>query len=561
MIEIDINLIFEFVDQVLADFEGQSSLGIIYLLLFKYWLWLLFVFIFGRYLMWPEYILGRIGKWAGKQPSPVILAIDIPKANEQSVQAMENMLNHIQGAHTSFTKWGMYIDGEFMRSLSLELVSIEGNVQFLIRCPGDWRNLIEAAVYGQYPDAEITEVEDYVNTVPHEFPSETHDVWGCEMTLNTKSDYLPIKPWFKFEHAFAKTFVDPMAAVLENLSSIGEGSQIWMQIILTPLAVDWGKDAQKEVDKIMGRPAAAAKPSLIGQALKGPASMISEVTEQLAGVNMSSDAAEQKVEQDRNQFLALSPAQREQIEAIEKKAGNWAFKTKIRYLYVYEKDKPNKAIGVNGVIGAYKQWHDVNLAGIKPDLKATGTGSPQYVFIDYRRKIRKNRLMSAYRKRDTVVGTKGRPMCTEELASLWHFPSMYTKAPLVKKTDFTKVAAPFEIPSGEGLKALKTVEKKVEAEVIEEVLPVEEATSIKPSFDYDSDDFEKQFAKDKEAFAKSRPQRAARLEELAKEEAQKLEELNKKQEPVSQEANDIISDSEEQGDEQANTPGNLPFID
>jgi hypothetical protein len=553
MIEIDLNLLFEFINQLLADFENQSTLGMINLLLFKYWLWIIFVYIFLRYLIWPEYLIAKYGKWASKKPPAVILAIDVPKRNEQSVQAMENCLNHIQGAHGTFTKWAQYIEGEFQRSLSLELVSIEGNVQFLIRCPGDWRNLIEAAVYGQYPDAEITEVEDYVNTVPKEYPSDTHDIWGVEMTLSSKSDYLPVKPWFKFEHAFAKTFVDPMAALLENMSSIGEGEQIWIQFLLTPLAVDWGKGAQKEIDKIMGRPAPAPKPSLIGQALKGPVTMIGEFTEQLAGVEMSSSGDEKK-EQERMQFLALSPAQREQIEAMERKAGNWAFNTKIRYLYVNEKGKGSKVIGVNGVIGSFKQWHDVNLAGLRPDLKATGTSSPQYILIKYRRKVAANRLMIAYRNRDTVIGTKARPMCTEELASLWHFPSMYVKAPLMKKTDFTKVAAPVGLPT-KGIEAapepVAPLQEKLAAEE-----PVEEATSIEPSFDYDSDDFEKQFAKDKKAFEKSRPERAKVLTGVAEEDAKNLLELEKKL------TNEEVTEKvETQQEDKADKLSNLPFID
>jgi len=559
MIEIDLNLIFNFVDQILADFQGQSTLGIIYLLLFKYWLWVLFVYIFVRYLAFPEYMLGRQGKWVSKQPVPVLLAIDVPKRNEQSIQAVENMLDHFQGAHGTFTKWGKYIDGEFQRSLSLELVSIEGNVQFLIRCPGNWRNLIEAAVYGQFPDAEITEVEDYVNSVPKEFPNDTHDIWGCEFTLSSKNPYLPIKPFYKFEHAFAKTFVDPMAALLETMSSIGEGSQIWIQIILIPLAVDWGKDAAKEVAKMIGKPAPAAKTGMIGSLMKAPTSLASEFTEQLAGISLTGAAEEKKEAGQPSLIPFLSPREREQVEAMERKANKWAFKTKIRYLYIYEKDKSNKVVGVNGVIGSIKQWNDVSLNGLKPDLGATGTSSPQYVFIKYRQKIRKNRLMSAYRGRSTVVGTPAKPMSTEELASLWHFPSMFLKAPLVKKTDFTKVAAPVGLPLGEQ-GVLKPVKKESEVSAEQEAEISEEEVSVEPSFDYDSDDFERQFAKDKEAFAKSRPQREQRLKEIEAEEKKKIEELKELEEEGAQ-VLQAQAQEEANADADEKAPSNLPFID
>lgn len=552
MIEIDLNAIYQF----FAQFEGQSTLTILNILLFKYWGWLIFVFIFFRYLAWPEYLLSKNMKWASKMPPAVILAIDVPRRNEQSIQAMENLFDHLQGTHGTFTKWAKYVEGEFQRSFSVELVSIDGNVQFLIRCPGDWRNLVEAAVYGQYPDAEITEVEDYVNSVPKDYPNDTHDIWGVEFTLSNKNIYLPIKPWFKFEHAFAKTFCDPIAALLENMSSIGEGEQIWIQIILTPLAVDWGKDGQKEINKLIGESSPVTKPGIISQALKGPVDLVSEVTEQLAGFNLSGEPSteEKKFEKSSNRIMLLSPAEREQLEAMERKSGKWAFKTKIRYLYINEKGKGNKSVGVNGIIGAIKQWNDPVLNGLRPDLKATGTNSPQYVFINYRRKVRKNTIMRAYRGRNTVIGTPGKPMTTEELASLWHFPSMYVKAPLLKTTAFTKAAAPVSLPVKE--KRATDAAEEVEVPIAEHFLGekedvVEEATRIEPSFDYDSDDFEMQFAKDKESFKASRPARDKKIKKIAKQEKQKVEEIKKTEAKAAKEV---------QKDKNG-TPSNLPFID
>lgn len=546
MIEIDPTFFYQF----FAQFEGQSTLGILYILLFKYWLWVLFVYIFIRYLFYPEYRLYIAGKWASKLPPAVILAIDVPKRNEQSIQAMENFFDHLQGAHSTFTKWGEYIEGEFQRSLSVELVSIEGNIQFLIRCPGDWRNLVEAAVYSQFPDAEITEVDDYVHSVPKDYPNDTHDMWGVEFTLSG-NPLIPLKSWQKFEHRFSETFVDPMAAMLETMSSIGPGEQIWIQYLLTPLAVDWGiKDGRAEVDRMMGK-AAPAKKSFFSGMFKLPAAMISEFTEQLAGVNLSGEATEEKKQDSPQMYQFLTAGQKEIVEGIERKTAKWAFNTKIRYIYIYEKDKSNKAVGVNGVIGSIKQWTDVNTNGLKPDLKTTGTNSPQYVLINYRRKVRKNRHIRAYINRDTIIGSKAKPMCSEELASLWHFPSMYVKAPLLKKTDFTKAAAPVGLPIQEApLQPVAAREARAEEE------DIKEETQIKPTFDYDSDEFEMQFAKDKEAFKKTRPAREERLKEIDKEDAVKLKEIKKEERQMSPPE---LKESavEKSGD----IPGNLPFID
>jgi len=558
MIEIDITYLNQLVIDFFNQFSGLSAFEIIWLLLFKYWGWLIFIFIFLRFFVYPEYMFYIQIKWAGKMPKPIILAIDVPKRNEQSIQAVENFFDQLLGAHATLIWWTKYIEGEFQRSMSVELISYEGNIQFLVRCPSDWRNLVEASVYGQFPDAEITEVEDYVNSVPKLYPNETHDLWGCEFTLSNKNVYLPIKTYPKFEHRFSETFVDPIAALLETMSSIGKGEQIWLQITLTPLAVDWGLEGgKKEINKILQiKP--KTKKGVLSQIFSPFTELVSEFTEQLVGMNLSGEGAvEEKKPEPLSVMMHLSPGQKEQLEAIENKISKLAFNTKVRYIYVAEKDKMNKPLGVNAVIGAIKQWSDMNLNGFKPDLKATGTSSPQYILIDYRRNARKNKIMSAYRNRSVVVGSPAKPLCAEELASIWHFPSMYVKAPLLKKTEFKKAAAPFGLPLQEApLSAIQA--KKAEAEL-------EEKSRVMPSFDYDNDEFEMQFAKDKEAFIKSRSAREKRLQEIAREEEQKLKIQKEKQEALEKiEAKDLPK-KEIKGDKEEKEKKpfleNLPFID
>lgn len=556
--------------QVILDFVDKPPDQVVWIFLFKYWGWLLIIYFFLRYLAYPEYMYYIQNRWFAKNVTMTILAIDVPKRNEQSVQAMENFFDHLQGAHGTITKWAEYIEGEFQLSFSCELVSIEGNVQFLIRTPSHWRNLVEAAVYSQYPDAEITEVNDYVHTVPKLFPNETHDLWGCEFTLSNKNVFLPIKTYMKFEHRFSETFVDPMAALLETMSQIGPGEQIWIQFLLKPLAVDWGLDKGKmEVNKILGK-APEAKTGIFGTFTKVGAGLASEFTTQIADVSLVGQEEEKKKEEGPSfKMMNLTPGQKEQLESMERKIAKLAFNTKVRFVYVSEKGKQNKAIGVNGVIGAIKQWTDMNLNGLKPDLKPTGTNSPGYILIEYRRNARRNWLLDGYIKRDGIRGDPAKPLCSEELASIWHFPSMYVKAPLLKKTEFTKVAAPVGLPFGERLPEATAPKELAEA--------MAEKTQVIPAFDYDSDVFEKQFAKDKEAYAQSRLDHEKKVKEIEKEEKIKLEQLKKKEaqglkpkpekkvkEPKSAEKNVKKVERVEKNEKPAkggNFPGNLPFID
>src|SRR4030042_7053132 len=263
-------------------------------------------------------------------------------------------------------------------------------------------------------------------------------------------------------------------------------------------------------------------------------------------------------------MMNLTPGQKEQLEAIERKTAKLAFDTKVRYLYITEKGKQNKALGVSGMVGVIKQWTDMNLNGFKPMLKETGTNSPQYILIDYRRNSRRNWLLGGYITRDTIRGMIAKPMCSEELASFWHFPSMYVKSPLLKKTEFTKVAAPVGLPFEEHVPEAPDVKRAEELK--------EEKARMVPTFDYDSDTFEMQFARDKKAFIRSRTEREKKLKEVVKEEAIKLKEIQKEEEKklsemkkaekkeVKKDGNKIKKE-ENVAEKETGLPTNLPFLD
>ena len=514
-----ISFISHFVDQVAYDFStAATAYDVAWLLLFKYWGWLIVIWVFLVDLAYPEYMWFIQNRWYARNITTTLLAIDVPKMNEQSVQAMENFFDHLQGAHGTITLWDKYIKGEFQLSFSCEIVSIEGNVQFIVRTPTHWRNLVEAAIYAQFTDAEITEVADYTGAVPRWYPNDTHDIWGCEFTLSNKNVYLPIKTYTKFEHRFTEVFADPMAAMLENMSQIGPGEQMWLQILIKPLPVDWGREGgEKVINKILKIPPATAKKGIMGSVVELGSGLASEFSAQLAGISAGEGVGDKKEDQP-FRMMNLTPGQKEQLELIERKIAKLAFDTKVRYIYVAEKDKMNKSLGVNGMVGVIKQWSDMNANGLKPDLKPTGTNAPQYLLINYRRNSRRNWLLGGYISRDTVRGDLAKPMCSEELASLWHFPSMFVKAPLLRKTEFRKAAAPVDLPFSAATQAPKP---KQVSEVIAE------KTTVLPSFDYDNDTFEMQFAKDKDAFKKSRPAREERLKEVGKEDVVRLEKMKK----------------------------------
>ena len=401
------------------------------------WILIAVVLLYGISLIYLQKIRSQ---WAAKNLKYIILAIDVPKGNEQSPKAAENMFTYLSGAHGSVNFFEKWFEGKFQASFSYEIVSLEGYTQFLVRLPIEFRNLIETSVYSQYPDAEISEVDDYVETVPHRFPDEEYDVWGSEF-VQAKSWPFPIKLYQEFEHKFGESetqFKDPMASLMDLCSSLREGEQLWIQLVIIPIGFDWVADTDKAVDKILGK---KKKTSSAASKFLEKMGDASEALYSIWGDIVSKGGDEKGLS-----MQELTPRQKKQIEAIHMKASKLAFEAKIRVVYVARKDIMNKSKVVNGLVGYLKQFASLDLNNLKPDSNSTMTKTA-YFNKDKRLIKKKNAIMSNYVAREDTAGRNPGIFNIEELATLWHFPiEANVKAPMIQKAPGRKADAPSSLP-------------------------------------------------------------------------------------------------------------------
>jgi len=400
------------------------------------WLILGIIFLYGARDVWLFY---RQSKWAATHKS-ILLAIDIPKGNEQSPRAVENMFTYLGGAHGTQNFYEKWFEGVFQKSFSYEIVSLEGYTQFLIRTPLEFRNLVESSVYSQYPDAEISEVDDYTETVPQKWPDEEWDLFGSEFILQSPW-YLPIKTYEEFEHKFGESetqFKDPMASLMDLCGSLRQGEQFWFQMIVMPTGFDWVKDIQKELDKMLGRKK-KAKPGLLA---KGFAAL-GDATEAILPIWEGIEAPKDK--DDKRTMLDLTPLEKRQVEAMHLKSIKQGFQTKIRVIYLAKKEVMNKAKVFSGFVGYIKQFMSLDLNSFKPDLKVTFTKTV-YFFRRERLEVKIRKIFKNYINRSTA-GRDLYLLNTEELATLWHFPiEANVKSPLIQKAPGRKADAPSSLP-------------------------------------------------------------------------------------------------------------------
>ncbi len=402
------------------------------------WIVLGIVYLYGFSLLYLGYIRKN---WAKKSVRFILLAIDIPQGNEQFPKATENMFTYLGGAHGTQNFFEKWFQGEFQLSFSYEIVSLEGYTQFLIRTPVQFRNLIETSVYSQYPDAEITEVEDYVNSVPQKFPDDEYDIWGSEFILSQHFAY-PIKVYSEFEYPSGPSetqFKDPMASLMDLNSSLGPGEQFWFQLIVIPTGFDWVKESEKEAMKVMGRKPKAKK-DVVDYLVEG----ISEASEVV--YELWRDIEDKPKEEKQPTMMDLTPKQKKQLEGIQNKASKLGFLGKIRVMYVAKKEVLNKPKVVNGFVGYIKQFTTMDLNGIKPDLSVTATKTA-YFSKKERLIKRKNRIMENYVSRAEYPGRTPDLYNIEELATLWHFPlDSSVRAPMIQKAPGRKADAPSGLP-------------------------------------------------------------------------------------------------------------------
>jgi hypothetical protein len=398
----------------------------------------------------------------------VVLAVDVPPDTIQSPKAVEQIFAHLSGALFEPNFGQKYWEGVKQRWFSLEIISLEGYIQFLIFTEATHRDLVEAAIYAQYPMAEITEVEDYVGAIPSSYPNETHEMFGLEFGLSAPDPY-PIRTYLEFEHSVSKdsSFNDPMAAILENFTRIGTGENLWFQIIIEPISSKWKVKGIEFVKKIIENKKHVPEQFFLFKLMN------SLFDEALKALRPPSEDAHDKKKPDADGKLSdLTPGVRDTVSAIEEKISKIGFKTKCRALYAAPKEIFNPSRCLDGFIGALNQFDYAGRNAIVPVSATTA----HYAFKNYRIKDVKKKFIGAYKKRKLKIGGSPYILNIQELATLWHFPLPLVKTPLLQKTASKRAEPPINLPIEEMTESplrRKMPEAPPEPDVEEEISPSE----------------------------------------------------------------------------------------
>jgi len=386
-------------------------------------------FYYVFYLLWNDFVKDN---WSNKQEWTLIEVIP-PKELETGPKLMESIYQGLSGVHVSYNAFEEYLLGMDTDKFSFELVGLGGEVHFYIRVQKKLRNLVESQIYAQYPNAEITEVEDYMKNFPRVVPNRDWNLWGSDLVL-TAADPIPIRTYDKFEEDITGTMLDPMAAFVELFGSLPPGQNLLLQFIIKPLPEAWRNDQVKVVQKLAGR---IKEPS--GGILKDIVDVFTHLFAALMGpVEFPETAAKEQ------QPLAfrLTPGEQEQLKAIEENLGKNMYKVKMRFIYLGKREGFDMGY-VSAYFGANRQFNDLNLNNVRPDNSKT---TAHFVAIDPRLQTMKRRIYERYRKRNTDGANV--VFSTTELATVYHFPDMNVLTPSLPRVESKKGTAPSNLPIG-----------------------------------------------------------------------------------------------------------------
>ncbi len=390
-------------------------------------LWFLFLNLLESYNR-HKYISGL--KW-------VLLEVRFPPDAHRSLKAMEQVFASF---HTippiPVRRKDALLKGKVPDWLTLEIVSISGDIKFFVRTLESYRNYIEAQLYGQFPEVEIEQAEDYLTNLPAHLPTEGYDLTGAELGL-IKEDAYPIRTYYEFEEQGSGLGdvkrIDPLASLAEFFSTLSSGEYAAIQYNISATGGDWVKKGQAVIDKLMGK---APKPeaTFADQLFNG----ISFLLGIIPGLGGGEEKKEEKKEEGKK-FADLSPGTQNIIKAIEVSFAKLAFNTGIRFIYIAPKEQFNLG-RFTGMMGPFKQFASAALNGFKPVFSTFAAG------IFKKRKEFNNKILLFDRFKNRSFPENPFVLTIEELATVFHFPDVGVKTRALPRIEAKKGEPPANLP-------------------------------------------------------------------------------------------------------------------
>lgn len=335
-----------------------------------------------------------------KNTESVLLILEIPKANDKSELAAEQMFASLHGILRDAKE--LKENGGYQEHLSFEIASVAGRIRFYVWTPKALQSFVEGQIYSQYPTVQISEApEDYVS---HE---RQHSVVYTGEIVPSANEFLPIRTFQSFE-------VDPLAGITGTLAKLEDsGEELWIQILVRPVADNWHKESERWIGKVK----AGTTNGLFGDFnfdFKWFLQIIMSLWQPPEAGTGTATAKE------------VSDRDKTRIAEAEKKATKLGYQVKIRLAYLGD-SQTNAKLRMQALVGTFKQFNSTNLNGFKMANDS----------------IKKEDL-AKYKAR--LFADRGYLLNIEEVASVYHLPHTNVETPNIVWASTKTAEPPAKLP-------------------------------------------------------------------------------------------------------------------
>lgn len=361
--------------------------------LLQWYIWLPIVLVL-IYLTWRNYQRVDIVK----DIESTLLVLEIPKANDKSELAAEQMFASLHGILRDSKE--LRANGGYQEHLSFEIASVGGRIRFYVWVPKALQSFVEGQIYSQYPQVQIHAAdEDYVT---HERQHSV--VYTSEITLSDK-EYLPIKTFQSFE-------VDPLAGITGTLAKLEDtDEEIWIQMLVRPVADEWHKSSERWISSVRNGVGLFGGGSFDMKWLGGLLGALWQPPEQGSGGSAVKE---------------ISERDKTRIAEAEKKATKLGYQVKIRVAYLGE-STTNGKLRMQAIVGTFKQFNSTNLNG----FKMSGDSF-------------KKEDLARYKSR--LFADRGYILNIEEVSSVFHLPHTNVETPNIVWASTKTAEPPAKLP-------------------------------------------------------------------------------------------------------------------
>ncbi len=324
-----------------------------------------------------------------------------PQKNyQEEISVAEQFFGSLSNLYEGSIEKKLYND---QMPISLEIIAWEGKMEFFCICPSEIASILERQINSFWPTAQIAKEK-----LPNIFKINDGAMASAYLKLDKKF-ILPIRTYKNLES-------DSLNSLTNSLSKLGENSGAAIQVIVKPITDDWRKMGAINAKKVQeGKSITSTKWYM---------KVLGFIFEMLSNVFHGGQDSKKASSNPYDDMVRLTPIQEQTLKALNEKVSKTALATNVRVVATALTDR-EATLNLKNITTSFGQFSSPELNRFKIK-KGNGENIRDYILRRF--------------------SGKGMILNTEELASIYHFPSHYVATPNIAWSRAKEMPPPANLP-------------------------------------------------------------------------------------------------------------------